>query len=513
MYDYKFRQNDLSFRKPPRRFGKILIWLVGAAFLGAALYAATRIDLPWGAGGPGAGSESDVIPLSLPPTSEGSQAPTSSEPPAQAPKQAPVSETMFAITGAAETAAATAEPSPGAPPSSADPPAPAGLSQPAEVAGIEVVQPPTQAAEEDWIEHAVEAGESLGKILRRYDLDDDILQRVVGSKDGKHASRVRPGDIVRIRVSEGNRPAEIHFVLDALQTLQFVDTGKGLTSTLVRKETERKATAVSGKIKHSLFAGAQRAGLPDAVTMRLASIFGWDIDFALDIRDGDRFTVIYEELWADGEPVGAGEVLAAEFVNQGRTHRALRFQDSSGKTGYYTPEGKPLKKTFFRTPVKFTRISSGFTQKRWHPVLKRSRPHRGVDYAAPTGTPVMATGDGTVVFRGWKRGYGNVVSLRHGQTYQTLYGHLSKFAKGLNTGDRVEQGDVIGYVGQTGLATGPHLHYEFHVNGVHRNPLTVKAPIADPLSTKEKRRFQRTVNPLLVRLVETAGNQLVADAR
>jgi murein DD-endopeptidase MepM/ murein hydrolase activator NlpD len=247
--------------------------------------------------------------------------------------------------------------------------------------------------------------------------------------------------------------------------------------------------------------------------MQLAKIFRWDIDFALEIRPQDKFTVIYEELWADGKQVGSGNIIAAEFVNRGRSYRAVRFENDRGTTEYYSPAGKPLRKTFFRTPVEFTRISSGFSNRRWHPILKRSRAHKGVDYAAPSGTPIVATGDATVEFRGWNKGYGRVVYLRHGRKYRTVYGHMSRFAKGLRKGDRVKQGEVIGYVGQTGLATGPHLHYEFHVDGVHRNPLTVKAPIADPLGPKEMKRFLAVAKPLLASLDQTASDTLLADAR
>jgi murein DD-endopeptidase MepM/ murein hydrolase activator NlpD len=217
------------------------------------------------------------------------------------------------------------------------------------------------------------------------------------------------------------------------------------------------------------------------MTMELASIFGWDIDFALDIRKGDEFVVLYDELYLDGEKVGEGHILAATFINQGKTYQAVRYTDGSGVTDYYSPDGKVMHKTFLRTPVEYTRISSGFSLGRLHPILNRIRAHKGVDYAAPTGTPVKVTANGKIIFEGRKGGYGNTVIVQHGNHYSTLYGHLSRFSSGLSSGSSVRQGQVIGYVGMTGLATGPHLHYEFRIDGVHHDPLTVKLPGSEPL--------------------------------
>ncbi len=242
--------------------------------------------------------------------------------------------------------------------------------------------------------------------------------------------------------------------------------------------------------------------------MELAAIFGWDVDFALDIRAGDSFTVVYEELYLNGEKLRDGDILAAEFNNRGKRYRAIRYQDPRGRTEYYSPDGKNMRKAFLRTPVAFTRISSRFSLGRKHPILHHIRAHKGVDYAAPRGTPIKATGDGKIVFRGRKGGYGNTIIIQHGGRYSTLYAHMSRFARSLRTGRRVRQGQVIGYVGSTGLATGPHLHYEFRINGAHHNPLTVRLPDASPLPRKYRRNFKASTAPYLAQLDLLKRNML-----
>jgi len=232
----------------------------------------------------------------------------------------------------------------------------------------------------------------------------------------------------------------------------------------------------------------------------MADIFGYDIDFAQDLREGDRFAVVYEEIWRDGEKLRDGDILAASFNNQGRDHTALRFQRGDGSVEYFGGDGRSLRKAFLRTPVEFTRISSGFSVARMHPILGTMRAHRGVDYAAPSGTPIRASGDGRITARGWQSGYGNVVQIDHGNHVSTVYGHMSRFGTGIANGTRVRQGQVIGYVGMTGLATGPHLHYEFRVNGAHRDPLRFVMPPAPPLSGTELAQFRTHSAPLLSEL-------------
>ncbi|MEJ2426098.1 MAG: peptidoglycan DD-metalloendopeptidase family protein, partial [Candidatus Thiodiazotropha sp.] len=297
-----------------------------------------------------------------------------------------------------------------------------------------------------------------------------------------------------------------------ISSLEITPDDDSFNASLNNREVEIRSNQLSGTIENSLYLAAKKAGLSEKLIMQLADIFGWDVDFALEIRSGDRFTVISQEDYLDGEKLKDGPILAAEFVNQGKTYRAIRYTDETGHTDYYTPEGRSMRKAFLRAPVDFRRISSKFTQERWHPVLGKKRPHRGVDYAAKTGTPIKAAGDGKVIFRGKKGGYGNTVIIQHGQTYTTLYGHMSKFNKSAKRGSRVKQGQVIGYVGQTGLATGPHLHYEFRVNGVHRNPLTVKLPAAEPIAEKYRDDFIVKSQPLISKL-ELINRTIVANAQ
>jgi murein DD-endopeptidase MepM/ murein hydrolase activator NlpD len=302
---------------------------------------------------------------------------------------------------------------------------------------------------------------------------------------------------------------ELVYEIDALNHLHALREDDSYQSRLIERAPERRTVRAAGSIEDNLFLAAKRADLPQNVTMELAGIFGWDVDFALDIREGDRFALLYEELYLDGERIGTGEILAAEFVNRDKVHQAVRYTDATGRTDYYDPKGRSMRKDFLRTPVDFSRISSRFSTGRKHPILNKIRAHKGVDYAAPNGTPVKATGSGKIVLRGKKGGYGNTVIIQHGSEYSTLYAHLSRYASGLKTGSRVQQGQVIGYVGSSGLATGPHLHYEFHVNGIHRNPLTVKLPEAAPLPKQFREQFKLESQNLLAEL-ELAKAQAVA---
>jgi len=249
--------------------------------------------------------------------------------------------------------------------------------------------------------------------------------------------------------------------------------------------------------------------LPDAVAIQLADIFSGDVDFHKDLRKGDRFSVIYESLVHAGETVRPGRILAAEFVNQGKTFQAVLFQHTDGQWGYYGFDGKSLRKAFLRSPLEFSRVTSGFSM-RFHPVLQQWRAHKGIDYAAPVGTRVRATGDGVVEIAGRQGGYGNLVVLRHQGKFTTWYGHLSGFGKGITKGRRVSQGETIGYVGMTGLATGPHLHYEFRINDVHQNPLRMALPEAPPISPQLKREFDQQSQPLAERMASIRGLTIAA---
>lgn len=356
-------------------------------------------------------------------------------------------------------------------------------------------------AASDWKQAVVNKGDNLALIFSRSGVNAGDLHTLMTLGAAVNTlKRIHPGQVLHLRADSEGRLQELRYEESATLGLHVQRDGERFTATSIHRIPDRQTAHASAVIDSSLFMAAQKASLSDSMTMDLASIFGWDVDFALDIRKGDRFTVLYDQLYLDGERIGDGNILAAEFVNQGRTYQAIRYTDAEGRTDYYTPDGRSLRKAFLKTPVEFSRISSHFNPNRKHPVLNRIRAHKGVDYAAPTGTPIKVTGDGRVTFRGVKGGYGNVVIVQHGSEYSTLYAHLSGFAKGINTGTRVRQGQTIGYLGMTGLATGPHLHYEFLVNGVHRNPLTVKFPDALPIDKRYRQDFAQHANTLMAQL-------------
>jgi murein DD-endopeptidase MepM/ murein hydrolase activator NlpD len=375
----------------------------------------------------------------------------------------------------------------------------------------------TNASEQGtWREATVARGDSLARIFSRSGVSSVELHKLMTLGAAVNTLKhIYPGQTLNLLADAEGRLLELRYEESHTRGLHVRREGDSFTATTIHRIPDRQIANASAVIESSLFLAGQKARLPDVMIMDLAGIFGWDVDFALDIRRGDRFTVLYDELYLDGERIGEGNILAAEFVNQGHVFRAVRYTDADGRTDYYTPEGHSLRKAFLRTPVEFSRISSGFNLKRKHPVLNRIRAHKGVDYAAPQGTPIKVTGDGRVVFRGVKGGYGNVVIVQHGSTYSTLYAHLSGFARGVNTGTRVRQGQTIGYLGMTGLATGPHLHYEFLVNGTHRNPLTVKFPDAAPIDKRFRPDFQKQAQTLMAQLdlARERDNQVALNDR
>ncbi len=362
-----------------------------------------------------------------------------------------------------------------------------------------------------WSAVVVEPGETLSRLFSRLGLPrEDWLALSNLPKYGKTISALRAGEHLELLLDEAGRLISLRRELDPIHTLQVSKTATGFAAQVDAAEVRREQRVARGTIDSSLYAAANQAGLPDQTTMEIAKIFKWDIDFALDLRSGDHFSVVYEQMLAEDRKVGTGDVLAASFTTGGRTYQAIRFTHDDGSVAYYTPDGKALRKAFLRTPVEFTRISSPFNLRRRHPVLNTIRAHKGVDYAAPHGTPVTAAGDGKVVFRGRKGGYGNVVIVDHGSQYSTLYAHLSRFAPGLQIGERVKQGELIGAVGSTGLATGPHLHYEFRVNGQHRDPLKITFSLAERLRGKDKSRFDRQAASLIAQLDVPDGVQVAA---
>lgn len=361
----------------------------------------------------------------------------------------------------------------------------------------------TQAApvpQLQWKIITVKRGDNLSLIFPKVGLSArDVYNVAQAGSDIQPLLNLKPGQTLRFGL-DNNSLKQLELKLSPTDTLKLSATDSGYKTQIEQRVTDKRQVSASGEINNSLFLDAQKAGLSDKLIMSLAHIFGWDIDFALDLRQGDSFKVLYQEEYLDGKKISDGAILAAEFTNQGKTFQAIRFTDSKGDSHYYAPNGDSMRKAFSRTPVDFTRISSKFNPNRKHPVLKYARPHNGVDYAAPTGTPIVATGDGKVQFIGNKGGYGKVIILTHAGKYSTLYGHMSRFKKGLKRGQRVKQGQVIGYVGMSGLATGPHLHYEFRVNGVHRNPLTVALPKADALAKQYMTAFKQQSQPLLAQL-------------
>ena len=364
----------------------------------------------------------------------------------------------------------------------------------------------------EWQTIKIKRGDNLSVIFSRLGISPQSLHNILSiGDDTKTLKRIRPGQVIKLELAENSQLLQLMYEIDPIHSLRVWQNGdNGFKSSLIERPVEHRTAYSSGIITSSLFEAAQQAGMSDKMTMELAGIFGWDIDFALDIRDGDRFSVIYDDLYMDGNELRHGDILAAEFVNNGTTYRAISYTDAKGNTDYYSPDGKSMRKAFLRTPVEFSRISSYFTSARFHPILNRIRAHKGVDYAAPIGTPVRATGDGKVVFVGRKGGYGNAIELQHGARYSTLYGHLSHFARGLHRGGHVHQGQIIGYVGMTGLATGPHLHYEFRIDGVHRNPLKVHFPDVAPISARYKQDFMITSRRFLAQLEAIDGTSSVA---
>ncbi len=345
----------------------------------------------------------------------------------------------------------------------------------------------------------VRKSDSLDRLFKRHGLSRTDLANIMTLESArKYLRLVKPGDEIFVRES-GGKILQLDRQVSLSEVLSIRRTDDSFDAQMVERELEAQPVRANGTINSSLFLAAADAGISDRTIMNLAGIFAWDVDFVLDIRQGDTFSLVYEEYWQDGKQVAEGDILAAEFVNRGKQFRAIRYKDASGRVDYYTPEGRSVRKAFVRAPLSFSRISSNFDPRRRHPKLNTIRAHKGVDYAAPTGTPIKAAGDGKVIHRGRKGGYGNAVIIQHGGNITTLYAHMSRFSKA-RLGSRVRQGDIIGYVGSTGLATGPHLHYEYRRNGVHMNPRTVKLPDAEPINAAYLADFKKAAGPLLMQL-------------
>ncbi|MEG1629410.1 peptidoglycan DD-metalloendopeptidase family protein [Pseudomonas sp.] len=372
----------------------------------------------------------------------------------------------------------------------------------------------TPAKDDGQHELTVSRGDTLSTLLAKVGLPAATVHEVLTSnKQAKQFSQLKSGQVLQIELDKAGQLTSLRSKVSDLETISLTKSANGYAfNREVSKPVVRSAYS-HGVIKSSLSASGQRAGLSHSLTMDMARIFGYDIDFAQDIRQGDEFDVIYEQKVMNGKVVGNGNILSARFTNRGKTYTAVRYTNKQGNTNYYTADGNSMRKAFIRTPVDFARISSRFSAGRKHPILNKIRAHKGVDYAAPRGTPIKAAGDGKVLLAGRRGGYGNTVIIQHGNRYQTLYGHMQGFAKGVKTGGSVKQGQVIGYIGTTGLSTGPHLHYEFQVNGVHVDPLGQKLPMADPIAKAERQRFLQQSQPLVARMNQEKATLLASNKR
>lgn len=358
-------------------------------------------------------------------------------------------------------------------------------------------RPPPQF---EWTPATVKKRDTLSQLFKRHGVRVADAY-AVAALDGAHRLRtIRPGQTLELAAGAGGELLALRYRIDPLTTLRIdragdrgddgADAGQAaFTAATVTRAPDIQLRAGRGVINSSLLAAAKRAGLDFATTYAFAQLFDWQVDFAREIRAGDQFSLIFEAHYLDGEKIGNGDIVAAELVVSGRRLQAVRHIDEHGARAHYAPNGDGIQRSFLRSPVEFGRVTSNFSHKRFHPILKKWRPHRGVDYGAPTGTPVRATGDGVVTSARRRYGYGKTVIIRHGEKYTTLYAHLHAYAKGVKAGARIKQGEVIGAVGATGWATGPHLHYEFRVGGVHQNPLTVELPKSDPIAARYRDAF------------------------
>lgn len=360
-----------------------------------------------------------------------------------------------------------------------------------------------------WREERISRGDTLQSLLERLGVnDEDARLALAAARENPSLGRLSPGRSVLARVTSGGQLLSFRYLVseDTLVTLSRSNAQFQASEQPAVLETRQILR--SGVIQGSLFGATDAADVPDRIASEMAEALSGDIDFHKDLRRGDQFSVVYEAHYLDGQLVRTGQLLAAEFINQGKAFQAIHFKDAEGREGYFNAQGQSLKRAFLKSPMPFSRISSGFSGARFHPVLKTWRAHKGIDYAAPTGTPVRAVADAKVAFAGRQGGYGNLIVLKHQGPYSTAYGHLSRYGAGIKRGANVSQGQVIGYVGATGLASGPHLHYEFRINNVQHNPLALNLPTAYPLDSRDRSRFAAQAQPLVAHLQLLRGTNL-----
>ncbi|TAN80474.1 MAG: M23 family peptidase [Gallionella sp.] len=361
--------------------------------------------------------------------------------------------------------------------------------------------PPAPTVGSFWRNERVQRGDTVAELLRRLNVEDAAASTYLrGAAEAESFRKLAAGKEVQAETNAAGGLIALRYLGGNGAQIVISKQGDGFNTRIQPAQLEKRLFVRTGEIKTSLYAATDAAGMPETAANQLTEIFSGDIDFHHDLRKGDKFTVVYEMTYSNGALVQAGRIQAAEFINRGQAYRAVYFQANAQHGDYYTPEGKSVRKAFLRSPIEFSRVSSGFTNSRFHPVLNTWRAHKGVDFAAPTGTKVKVTSDGVVSSIGKQNGYGNVVMVNHQGRFSTVYGHLSRYAKGLHQGQRVAQGDVIGYVGMTGLATGPHLHYEFKIDGQQRDPLRVALPNAQPVGAADKVAFQSLADNFVARL-------------
>ena len=371
------------------------------------------------------------------------------------------------------------------------------------------VAPSKTAAASFWRNERVQRGDTVAELLRRLNVDDAAASEYLrNSAEAESFRKLAIGKEVQAETTPTGGLVALRYLGDKGAQIVIDKQGSVFKTRTLPAQLEKRLFVRTGEIKTSLYAATDAAGMPEAAANQLTEIFSGDIDFHHDLKRGDKFTVVYEMTYSNGALVHAGRIQAAEFVNQGHSYRAVYFQSDADHGDYYTPEGKSVRKAFLRSPIAFSRVSSGFSMSRFHPVLNQWRAHKGVDFAAPIGTQVKATSDGVVSLVGKQNGYGNVIMVNHQGHLSTVYGHLSRYAKGLRQGQRVAQGEVIGYVGMTGMTSGPHLHYEFKVDGQQRDPLRVALPNALPVSENDKVAFQSLADNFVARLNQLRNTNL-----
>jgi murein DD-endopeptidase MepM/ murein hydrolase activator NlpD len=371
------------------------------------------------------------------------------------------------------------------------------------------VAPSVTVAANFWRNERVQRGDTAAELLRRLNVEDAAASNYLrNTAEAEYFRKLSVGKEVQAEIDAAGGLVSLRYLGDNGAQIVVDKQDDGYKTRILPAQLEKRLFVRTGEIKTSLYAATDAAGMPEAATNQLSEIFGGDIDFHHDLRKGDKFTVVYEMTYSNGELVQTGRIQAAEFINQRQIYRAVHFQGNAPQGDYYTPEGQSVRKAFLRSPIEFSRVSSGFSNSRFHPMLQKWRSHKGVDFAAQIGTKVRATSDGAVSSFGKQGGYGNFIMINHQSHFTTVYGHLSHFAKGLHSGQRVKQGDVIGYVGMTGLTNGPHLHYEFKIDGQQRDPMRVALPNAQPVGTADKVAFQSLADNFVARLNQLRNTNL-----